>query len=304
MHRGVAAIVALFIVAGLGGTGDHDPGLSRDEAEKVASAQAMSMRETVFFPDFWERRTRVLIGLFPSRNSHGDDAWLAIFRLTGVEGDPDQACVWVQRAPEGPDPYRIEDTVSVAYGSTADPVHERCVEEVFSRGIADSEQTAGVAEAEPVSSHPEPMTPFGPRPAALYPLDQNAGSGLSVSDTAIELPAGSSSAACGFAGFVLDEATEDAVPGATITATPSRPWSGVSAGRVLGATAVADEFGGFALLDFPVEPLGYDITIEAPGYATSRLVHESCYEESYAAGDWLIGRKPRFEDATPVPVQR
>jgi hypothetical protein len=306
MQRGVAAIVALFIVTGLGGTDGHDAGLSRAQAETLALEQARTQRETVFFPDFWERRSRELIDMFPSRNSRGEDAWLAIFRLTGVENDPDQACVWVWRATEPPDEFGFEESVSVAYGAVSDPVHQRCAEEVFSRGIADPEQTGGVEMAPPVFSRPVPVTPFGPRPAVLYPRDlASADSGISISGIGVELPVGSSPGTCGFAGFVLDEDTERPVPGATITVKPSGAWSGVSEGdKTAAATARTDELGGFVLLDFPDEALGYDVTIDAPGYATVRIVHQSCYVGSYAEGDWLIGRTPRFEDATPVPVRR
>jgi hypothetical protein len=285
MQRGVAAIVALFIVTGLGGTGGQEPGLSLAEAESLAVEQARAMRETVFYPEYWETRKRVLIGTFPSRNSRGEDAWLSIFRLTGVENDPDQACVWVWRATKPPDEFGFEEAVSVGYGSTADPVHERCAEEVFSRGIADPEQTGGVEMAPPVFSRPDPVTPFGTSLAVLYPRDfAGPDSGVTVAGIGIELPVGSSPGTCGFAGFVLDEDTEQPVPGATITVKPSRAWSGVSEGdKAAAATARADRLGGFVMLDFPDEALGYDVTIDAPGYARARIVHQG---------------------ATPQPVRR
>ncbi|HET7855384.1 MAG TPA: hypothetical protein VFL41_02905 [Gaiellaceae bacterium] len=306
MYRGVAAIFALLIVTGLGGQERDYAGVDRAEAERVAIRVARAMREPVFFADFRERRPRVLIGTFSSRNSRGDEAWLVIFRLPGDVNDPDQACVWVWRAVGSPDPYGIEDTASVAYGASSDPVHERCVREVFSRGIADPEQTAGVDMPEPVVSRPVPVTPFGARPSALYPRDLDPeGSAVSLTGLGIELPAGSSPGTCGFAGFVLDEASEHVVPRAIIAVSPSRPWSGISAGSPgLAERAVADELGGFLLLDFPFEPLGYDVTIDATGFATSRIVHQGCYEGSYAVGDWFVARSPRFEDATPVPVRR
>jgi hypothetical protein len=308
MHRGVAAIVGLFIVLGLGGESGEGAfaGLTGAKAEELTVEVAKAMREPVFFADFNERRQRVLIDLFASRNSRGDDAWLAIFRLPGDPNDPDQACVWVWRATGLPDPYGFEETASVAYGPTSDPVHERCAKEVFSRGVAGPEQAGGVDMPEPVLSRPVPMTPYGPRPAALYPRDsENDSSAISLSGIGIELPVGSSPGTCGFAGFVLEEVTERVVPGATIAVSPSRPWSGISPGGtgVAGRT-IADELGGFVLLDFPYDPIGYDVTIDAPGFATSRIVHQSCYEESYAVGDWGIARTPLFEDATPYPVGR
>jgi hypothetical protein len=307
VYRAVAALVSIFLLVLISGERGAYAGLARAQASGLATQAARSMREGVFAADTYaEPRRRVLAGVFPSRNSRGAEAWLAIFRLRGDVNDPDQACVWVWRTTGLPYRYGFEETPSVAYGS-GDPVHERCVEEVLSRGIADREQTVGVEMPEPPFSRPDVVTPFGPRPSSAYPTDLVDGTALSLTGIGIQLPDGSAPGTCGFAGFVVDQRSGRVVPGATVTLAASRPWSGISDAPTIGSavsTTISDTLGGFAFVDFPTAALGFDITITASGYGISRVVHQYCFEGDFAVGDWVLGRRSHFEDATPYPVAR
>ena len=303
-------VAALFLVAGFGGDGHQTQfrQLTREEATTLSVAAARSERDPVEVEDLHERRGRVLVGTWKSLNSRGGDAWLSIFRLTGVEGDPDQACIWVWRATEPPDPYGFEEVPSVAWGH-AGPVHDRCVAEVRSRGIAGEDQATGSEIQEEPIAAPDVVGPFGPRPAGLYPLAYSGGDAMTLTGRQLDLPVGMTPGTCGLAGFVIDAQTELAVAGAKVSVAPSKAWSGVSDGGVQpwpgGAlTTTSDELGSFAVGELPVSELGFDVGITAPGYAEARIVHEECVPGDSMIGDWPVAHRPTLEDATPYPVGR
>jgi hypothetical protein len=305
MRRTAVAVFVLFVAVGCGGMHPY-AGLSRAEArrESVGAARAMPNVE-LLTNDFATPMTARPVGTFRSRNSHGEEAWLTVFRLSKHQvNDPDQACIWVWRADAG---LRFEDVPSTAYGRTS-TLHERCVKFVLARGFASRDQTMGDESPSPTVARPPAVTPLGPLPPVVptevLPADAFFEIGPSVAG-----PAAVARATCGFAGIVVSERATKLVPFARIALTPSRPWSGVSDG---GAAAwpegaletIADHWGAFVFSNLPYSRLGYDISIRARGYAPTRIVHEQCYEDDLAVGEWVVGSSPRFEDATPVPIVR
>ena len=56
------------------------------------------------------------------------------------------------------------------------------------------------------------------------------------------------------------------------------------------------------LTNLPYDRQGFDISIRAPGYAPARNVHEGCYVDDLAVGEWIVGTRPVFEDHSPLPV--
>jgi hypothetical protein len=304
-------VAALFLLAGFGGDGQQKQfrQLSREEAVALSVAAARSERDPVEMVDLYPRPGRALVGTWKSRNSKGDEAWLSIFRLTGVQNDPDQACIWVWRATDPPDPYSFEEVPSVGWGRTPNLIHDRCWAEVRTRGIANPDQVSGSEiPQEPVAS-PDVVEPFGSRPAALYPLEYSGGDAITLTGIQLDLPAGMAPGACGLAGFVIDAQTEEPIAGATVSVAPSHAWSGVSDGSVepwpKGAvTAVSDHFGAFMVGELPVSRLGFDVGIVAPGHGASREVHEDCPTGDITVGDWPVAREPTFEDDTIYPVGR
>ena len=313
MRAGVVAIALLLgSVAAAGAADQKYAGLSQAEATDLANDVVETLKPSVFAldnRDFEPGEGRpLLVGTYSSRNSRGEDAWLTIFRLPGDGSKSDQSCVWSWRDEEAPDSYGFEGTRSVATGLSSDPVHERCVREVIDRGIADPEQETGVEPtALPAVARPQPVTPFGARPAGLYVVDFiGTADGFSESGVALELPLNGRPRTCGFAGFVIDELTGGGVTGATVTITPSTTASGLSghSDQAEAAVAVLDAFGAFTFVDFPPAPLGYNLTIRAPNYAPFRAIHQECVSDDLLIGDWAVARRPRFEDGSSYPVGR
>jgi len=303
-------VAALFLLVGFGGddTQKQFRQLSRDEAVALSIDAANSERDPVEVADLFARRERVLVGTWMSRNSLGGDAWLSIFRLTGVENDPDQACIWVWRITGPRGPYGFEEVPSVGWGRTG-LIHDRCWAEVRKRGIAGPDQAAGSEiPPEPVAA-PDVVGPFGPRPAGLYALEYSGGDAMTLTGIQLDLPAAMTPGACGLAGFVIDAQTENPIAGATVSVAPSRAWSGVSDASVApwpsgGVTTVSDGLGAFAVGELPVSRLGFDVGIVAPGHGASREVHEDCASGDFMIGDWPVAREPTFDDATFHPVGR
>jgi hypothetical protein len=298
----------VFLLVGFGGDAKQKSfrQLTQEEATAPTVRVANQESDPPEVADLHERRQRVLVGTWSSTNSAGGDAWLSIFRLTRVENDADQACIWVWRATTPPDPYGFEEVPSVAWGREGDSVHERCWTEVRKRGIAEPDQTGG-SELPPPSGHgPDVVGTFGSRVAGLYPVE-NVG-GLSITGLALELPTAMPSGTCGVAGFVIDASTEKPVRGATVGVTPSHAWSGISNTRTTerpgAAKAISDRRGAFAVGWLPDAGQGLDVTITAPGYAAAMVIHEDCAPGDFMVGDWRIGATPRLEDATPQPVAR
>jgi hypothetical protein len=310
VRRGVLTVAALFLLVGFGGDGKQKQfrQLSREEAVKLSVAAANSERDPVELADLYVRRGRVLVGTWKSRNSTGGEAWLSIFRLTGV-GDPDQACIWVWRAVGGLGPYGYEEVPSVVYGRTPDLIHDRCSAEVRKRGIAGLDQVTGTEMPPEAVAAPDVVGPFGPRPAGLFALAYSGGDGISLTGLQLDLPAAITPAACGLAGFVLDAQTEKPIAGASVSVAPSHAWSGVSDANVEpwpsgGVTTASDRLGAFAFAELPVSRLGFDVGIVARGYGAARLVHEECDPGDINVGDWAVWRAPTFADATFYPVRR
>lgn len=299
----------LLLLVGFGGDGKQDQfrQLTRDEAIALTVRAAKTERDPVEVADLWARRGRALVGTWKSRNSVGGEAWLSIFRLTGVENDPDQACIWVWRATVPPDPHGFEEVPSVAWGRSG-AIHDRCWAEVRKRGIAPPDQAmASEISPQPVAS-PDVVGPFGSRPAGLYPLEYSGGDAMTLTGMQLDLPVGMTAGSCGLAGFVIDAKSERLVPRATVSVATSHPWSGISDKAEPwphGAlSTVSDRFGAFAVGELPVSDQGFDVGITAPGYAPAREVHEDCAAGDWIIADWPIDHEPTFEDATPYPVGR
>jgi hypothetical protein len=151
------------------------------------------------------------------------------------------------------------------------------------------------------------MTPLGPRPRVTYPTDVLASDAFFLVGTSLEGPARVAPGTCGFAGRVENAAQTKAVPYAQLAVTPSRAWSGISddgawAWPQDGITTTADATGSFVFADLPFDPEGFDISIRAPGYAPARNVHEDCYIDDLAVGEWIVGSHPILEDHTPHPL--
>lgn len=264
------------------GSGGKYAGLTRDEANSRSIQVARHMREPVAVADMWGQRKRVPIGTWRSRNSHGQAAWVTVFRLTGVVNDRDQACVWARRPPSRP--ILFDEAVSVAWGMVGDPAHDRCADEVRARGIAGPEQTMGSEVSSPPIATPEVVAPFGAWEVRLSPLDYAGGDGMTLTGYELLLPKRVPQGTCGFAGFVIDGATVRTVPGARVHVVP--------AGGRGGIVATTDDLGSFAFSGLPVVARGFDFTVSVAGYPTLHERREQCYPGDFAIGDWSLSRPP------------
>jgi Carboxypeptidase regulatory-like domain len=279
VHRGVAGLVAVTLLSGCGSGGEY-AGLTREEAARESARVARQMREPVAVIDLWEPRKRVPIGTWRSRDSSGEAAWVTVFRLTGVENDTDQACVWANR--EASRPTRFEEAPSVAWGIIGDRAHDRCAEEVIERGIAGLEQTIGSEVSSPPVAHPDVVAPFASWEARVPPAQYSGGSAITLTAQELLLPRKVPPGTCGFAGFVVDDATYRPLAGARVRVAP-RGGSG-------GLAATTDAFGSFAFSGLPVVERGFDFTVRAAGYRTSRTLGEHCYPGGFGVGDWSLVR--------------
>jgi hypothetical protein len=272
-------MVVLMLLSGCGSGGRY-AGLRRDEAAEESIRVARQMREPAAVVDLWAPRKRVPIGTWRSQNSSGQSAWVTIFRLTGVVNDTDQACVWARR--EAPRPTTFEEAPSVAWGIVGEAKHDRCAAEVLARGIAGPEQTIGSEVSSPPVAEPEIIAPFGSWQARLSPAQYAGGSSITLTAQELLLPKKVPPGTCGFAGFVIDEATYKPLPGARVLIAP--------AGRSGGIVATTDELGSFAFSGLPVGDSRFDFTVSAAGYRTSRAGREQCYPGDFAVGDWRVTR--------------
>lgn len=272
-------MAALMLLSGCG-SGNEYAGLTRDEAAATSIKVARQMREPAAVIDLWEPRKRVPIGTWRSRNGSGEPAWVTVFRLTGVVNDTDQACVWARRQPSRPTTF--EQAASVAWGIVGDSAHDRCAEEVLARGIAEPEQTMGSEVSSPPVAEPDVVAPFGAWEALLSPDEYSGGSAMTLTAQELLLPKKVPPATCGFAGFVIDEATYGPVSGARVLIAP--------AGRAGGLVTTTDELGAFAFSGLPVVERGFDFTVSALGYERDRTLREHCYPGSFAIGDWSVTR--------------
>lgn len=272
-------MLALILLSGCG-SGDEYAGLTREEAAGESIRVARQMREPAAVVDLWGPRKRVPIGTWRSRNSSGELAWLTVFRLTGVVNDTDQACVWARR--EASRPTGFEEAPSVAWGIVGDPAHDRCAAEVFERGIAAAEQTMGSEVSSPPVAEPEVVAPFSSWEAALSPVDYSGGSAMTLTGQELLLPRKVPSGTCGFAGFVIDEATYRPLPDARVRIS--------RAGHAAGIVTTTDELGAFAFSGLPVVEQGFNFTVSVAGYRTSRTTGEDCYPGDFAIGDWSVTR--------------
>ena len=302
MRRAVATFALVVVVSGCG---SHPfAGMTRAEArrESIAAARSMTNVEALT-NEFASPMTARPLVTFESRNSIGGKVWLTVFRLFKPQGkDPDQACIWAWRD-DGQ--QRFEEVQSVAYGHVPDALHNRCVRFVFARGYASHDQVVGDEEPLPTIARPTPMTPFGPLARGTYPTEILPYDALFFVGPSLEAPAASAPGTCEFDGRVENEAQTKTVPHARVAVTPSRPWSGISDGGATaqpagGVVTTADRSGSFVITDLPPAPEGYDISIRAIGYAPSRSVHQTCG----VVGEWIVGKHPIFEDASPYPLVR
>jgi hypothetical protein len=282
VHRGVACAVAVTLLSGCGSGGEY-AGLTREEATRESIRVARQMREPAAVIDLWEPRKRVPIGTWRSRDSSGEAAWVTVFRLTGVENDTDQACVWASREPSRP--TRFEEAPSVAWGIIGDRAHDRCAEEVLERGLAGPEQTIGSEVSSPPVAHPDVVAPFASWEVTVPPAQYSGGSSMTLTAQELLLPRRVPPGTCGFAGFVIDDATYRPLADARVQVAPS--------GRIGGLATTTDDLGSFAFSGLPVVERGFDFTVEAAGYRTSRTVREHCYPGDFAVGDWSLVRALR-----------
>jgi Carboxypeptidase regulatory-like domain len=81
---------------------------------------------------------------------------------------------------------------------------------------------------------------------------------------------------------VIDEATYKPLSGARVFIAP--------AGHSGALVATTDRLGSFAFSGLPVVDSGFDFTVTAAGYRTSREEHEKCYPGGFAVGDWSVTR--------------
>jgi len=306
VRRVLGLLLSALVVAGCAHDADRPgdfAGMTRAEARtrSVRVARAMPNVEART-NEFASPMEATPIGTFVARNSVGGEAWLTVFRLFKHQtNDPDQACVWAWRDSAG---HHFEDVPSVAWGHT-DAMHERCVHVVLARGFASRDQTMGDARPPPAYPQPTPMTPFGSLVRGLYPTQILPYDALFLVGPSIEAPLGPAPGTCEFEGRVVDEAHARVVPYARLAVSPSRPWSGISDGGAWAWPAgaivtTADRSGAFVVTNLPLAWGGYDISIRALGYAPSRSVHEPCG----VVGEWEIGRRATFVDATPRPLAR
>ena len=213
------AAIALGLVAVLVGFGESRyAGLSKSEATALSREAAASFPQ-VYEPYVEQIRRPVPVETFVSSNSHGDPAWLTIFRFAG-EQEPDQACVWAWATPGGPWPQEFETVPTIANGRDS-PLHERCLSIARKRGHVRAEQVTGV-ETTPVRvAQPEPVSPFGKVPRFEYLDEWIEPDVLMGSDDGLLVPASTAPGTWGLAGFLLDGV--ETIPGATIAVAPATP---------------------------------------------------------------------------------
>jgi hypothetical protein len=284
---------AVALLAGCGNGAEY-AGLSHDAAAAGSRHAARGMREPVLVADMWGSRGRVPIGTWRSRNSEGTPAWLTIFRLTGVENDADQACVWAWRDVPGPPSFEVAP--SVAYGRAGEPAHDLCALEARRRGFAGLDQTMGSEVPSPPVATPEVVAPFGTWEARASRLVYSGGSGMTLTGRELLLPSQNAPDTCGFAGFVIDEDTYAPIPGARVTIAP--------AGETGAVATSADDLGAFAFSGLPIATRGYDIDVSAAGYERSVRHEEHCYPEDFGIGDWVLAPAGRAEGTTSFAVER
>jgi hypothetical protein len=253
--------------------------------------------------DFASQMSATPLGTFADRNSARDEAWLTVFRLFKHQvNDPDQACIWAWHDAAG---LHFEEVPSVAYGHVPDALHERCVRFVFAHGFASRDQVVVDEQLPPTLARPVPVTPFGPLPPGAYPTEIMRYDAFFLVGPSVEAPARSAPGTCDFVGRVENAAHTKLVPFARLAVVPSRPWSGISDGGAwkwpsYAVVTTADRWGSFVVTNLPLSSGGFDISIRVRGYAPARSVHETCG----VIGEWVVGQRPIFDDATPYPVAR
>ena len=245
----------MIAVVLLAGCGSDYAGLSRSDAVALSDelTRAFPQVPDEFLP--YPRRTR-LLGAYRSKTLAGERAWLAIYRFEGEHFGRDQACVWVAAGPYRA--YRTAQVPTIAWGRPT-PLHERCLDELRSRGFFDPDQTAADESARPTVAVPVAMSPLGPVPPFGYRTEWIEPGSVWLAPFAMRSPVTTARGTWGVAGFVED-ADGNVVPRAVI-----RLWP---AGRSEGEVATqADATGAFAFLN--MSPAGrYEVVVEAKGFVT------------------------------------
>jgi len=303
--RGAILAVLLASLIGVAGAASpvHNPyaGVSRMVAVRQATEVARSW-PLPFQDEFATSRDWVVRKVLRQTSRTGAEAWLVLFDALNAN-EADEACIWVWRT--GPT-FSFEETPSVIWGHSSDPVHERCVSEITANKMLNPEQVVGDDETWDVAN-PEPVTLFGPVSRGSYPGDAIDTSGVSLTAIPARFPSGTSPGTSGLSGFVIDGKTWEPVRDATIWIWPSAESSGrlSTAAPNPPATAVtttSDRLGAFSFLDLPKERYGYDVVVHADGYAPLYEVHNLLPPGEMYLGDEELTQQPNFYDQTPYPV--
>jgi hypothetical protein len=241
------------------------------------------------------RSGRKLVTTAEHANSHGEPAWLTLFRYPGR----DFACVWVWAEREGPWPLGVEQVPSLVEGRPGEVGHEACLDELQLRGLLTPDDVVGTEYPRPVPSEPPLVSPFGVVPAMARRTNVlTADSGAFMSDEPVRSPSGSAPGTFSVLGYVADDRAAGVrpIPNARVAVAPATL---ARDDRLpLHAPALAtftDRNGFFAFVDLPAVPLGYDLRVEARGYPP--LV-ERDFARTWWTGEtwlWQLDVGPEFD---------